>query len=139
MKKNRCIYWLILGIQVLLLQLIHAQGQQINSPIETVSLFTDRTLFIAGEKIFYSGILSVQHEKPDQKSIILYAELITPNGKQMAGSKNLLSHQKAEGYLTIPEETLTGNYYVRAYTKYMRNYSMQFQARASCSYIIVAF
>jgi hypothetical protein len=128
MKKNKHPYWFILGIQLFLLQPVIGQQEDINETIETVTLFTDRTLFIAGEKIFYSGILTAQHEWPDQQSTVLYAELITPNGKHIAGSKNLLSQQKAEGYLLIPEETLTGNYYVRAYTKYMRNFGPDYYA-----------
>jgi hypothetical protein len=98
----------------------HTSGQE-GSPInrrESTKLFTDRTMYITGEMIQFSAF---QWSETDQDERILYVEMITPDGKKITGGKYLLNHKLASGCLLIPEDMLTGLYYIRAYTRYMRN------------------
>ncbi len=89
---------------------------------EKISLITDRTLYIAGEQIRFAAsvynTMRIPHE-PDQ---VLYVELILPNGKSFARRKSSLLHEEGSGCLTIPDDLITGVYYIKAYTKYMRNF-----------------
>jgi len=98
----------------------HVFGQANNNPpSEKVGLVTDRTLYIAGEQVQFSALVSSELQTGESK--VLYAEIITPDGKRKVGNKFSINKSFSNGCLLIPEEILTGVYYIRAYTKYMRN------------------
>lgn len=113
-------------ILVLLLPAVFNLYGQSGRPIqhsERVVLFTDRTLFISGEKILFSAFIqNGDLTDPADSSHILYCEIISPEGIKMAGNKYLITNSNAFGYITIPGDLITGVYYLRAYTKLMRNY-----------------
>ncbi len=89
---------------------------------EQVLLFSDRSLYAVGETINFVAEHSVAGPIEEQAwSSVLYVELIASNGQPLAQGKYLLSGGKAEGTLHIPAESLTGNYYLKAYTRWMRN------------------
>jgi hypothetical protein len=89
---------------------------------ERVALFADRSLFIAGEELrFYAKVIGSDNSGPETKSQILYCELISPDGIKISGSKYLIKQSTAEGCIAIPKEQVSGMYYLRAYTKVMRN------------------
>jgi hypothetical protein len=92
---------------------LNSSGQNIK---EKVMLFTDRSLYITGENILFSALLS-----PDAGSSILYCEIITPEGSAVAGGKFNIANSRSSGSLYIPSDLVTGNYFIRAYTKLMRN------------------
>jgi len=99
-------------------------GQQSQSKItgEKVVLFSDRTLYITGEQILFSAFLQSEVETNQaEMSRVLYCELIAPDGNKIAGNKYLIKNSSAFGYLAIPKDIITGIYYLRAYTKFMRN------------------
>ena len=88
---------------------------------EKVILFTERTLYITGEKVHFSATLFYSNDTDTSvQSRILYCELITPDGIIVTNNKFLIQKSSAYGCLTIPDEQLTGTYYLRAYTKLMR-------------------
>ena len=89
---------------------------------EKVVLFCDRTLYIAGEQILFSAFLQKGDvsNKADS-SHVLYCELITPEGNKIVGNKYLIENSSVSGYLAMPNDITTGIYYLRAYTKFMRN------------------
>jgi hypothetical protein len=120
----------IFFIQVLLLAVILTlNGQQDNmSPNrERVILFTDRTLYIAGEQILFSAsVISKTGTDQIEPSRILYGELITSDGNKIAGNKYQIIGSSTSGSLDIPSDIVTGIYYLRAYTKFMRNYGPAF-------------
>lgn len=86
---------------------------------EEVGLITDRNLYIIGEDIQFAAFIA--SELTVEESKVLYVELIAPNGKRADGNKFQITNASAHGCLQIPEEMVTGHYYLRAYTKYMRN------------------
>jgi hypothetical protein len=99
-------------------------GQQSQSIMrgERVVLFSDRNLYIAGEQILFSACLQTEAEvNQTENSRVLYCELITPDGNKITGYKYLIKNSSAFGYLTIPKDITTGTYYLKAYTKFMRN------------------
>jgi hypothetical protein len=99
-------------------------GQQSQSKItgEKVTLFSDRTLYITGEQILFSAFLQSEVETNQaEMSRVLYCELISPDGNKITGNKYLIKNSSAFGYLAIPKDIMTGIYYLRAYTKFMRN------------------
>jgi len=91
---------------------------------ERIQVCTDRTLYISGEKVFFSAVIfNVRDPQAAQVSRAFYGELITPDGKKIAGGKYLLQNSSGQGCLTIPEETISGFYFLRFYTRFMRNIS----------------
>ncbi len=91
---------------------------------ERIEVLTDRYIYAVGERILFSGFL-VSPPALDTAcwSRVLYLELLTPGGNSVARGKFPVSCSRASGYLPIPESLLTGNYYLVAYTKWMRNFS----------------
>lgn len=86
---------------------------------EKVILSTDRNVYITGENIHLNAfVTSIPKELVSE---IVYVELITPNGKQIKGAKYRITPFGASGYIKIPNNIYSGNYYIRAYTKFMRN------------------
>ncbi len=91
-------------------------------PKEKMSLQTDRSLYISGEKIlFVSSLLFQDAPNPIEASKILYCELISPEGAKLAAGKFLFVNGSCSESLTIPSDLITGIYYLRVYTKVMRN------------------
>ncbi|KPL23471.1 MAG: hypothetical protein AMS23_06570, partial [Bacteroides sp. SM1_62] len=91
---------------------------------ERIQVMTDRHIYAVGEKILFAGFNIIPPELDTSCwSKVLYLELLTPGGKAVAHGKFPMSRARASGYLPIPEDLLTGNYYLVAYTKWMRNFS----------------
>ncbi len=89
---------------------------------EQVQLFTDRSIYAVDETIQFVADHTVSGPIGENPwSSVLYVELIAPTGKPLAQGKYLLSGGRAEGTLHIPTESLTGNYYLKSYTRWMRN------------------
>jgi hypothetical protein len=77
-------------------------------------------MYISGEKILFSARMSGD-DRDEIMSRILYCEIITPAGNKIAGGKYLILNSASSGDLTIPQDVVSGNYYIRSYTKFMRN------------------
>jgi len=97
----------------------------LKSPVfqEKFQLFTDRNIYAANEKIFFRAFnLSYPLLRTTNWSEILYVEIISQTNRSVAQGKYLLNEHGTWGYIEIPEATPTGLYYIRAYTKWMRNF-----------------
>jgi hypothetical protein len=91
---------------------------------ERIEIMTDRNIYAVGEKILFAGINIIPQELDTTCwSQVLYMELLTPGGTTVARGKFPMRCSLASGYLNIPEDLLTGNYYLVTYTKWMRNFS----------------
>ena len=90
---------------------------------EKVYLSTDRTLYIIGENIHFSAFV---FQKGSMNTIadskVLYVELISPEGQSLSSGKFLVEDSNSNGMITIPDNLLSGIYYLKAYTKWMRNF-----------------
>ena len=92
--------------------------------VEKTALLTDREIYCVDEKIHFSAVnLSSSELKRVEWSNVLYVELTAPDGQVVTRRKYSYSKDGSTGSLTIPTGTLSGNYYLRAYTKWMRDYS----------------
>lgn len=91
-------------------------------PKEQLSLQTDRTMYVAGEPILFASCLLLKDEPAaGQESKVLYCELLTPGGRKIAGGKFLIENRFCSAKISIPLDIITGIYYLRTYTKSMRN------------------
>jgi hypothetical protein len=117
MKMKTLKYSLILPIFIGL-GFASIQAQNFDFGEEKVNLFTDRTLFIIGEEIQFTAFL----ENKNNQSKTLYLELILPDGTSLVSQKHLLVEKQGQGKLEIPQDLSSGTYYLKAYTKYLRNF-----------------
>jgi hypothetical protein len=89
---------------------------------EHLVVFTDRSLYVAGEQLQFR-IDYFKEALPDNVtwSSVLYLELIGPAGRTVTNGKFSLDDGYCSGSLFIPANTLTGNYVLKCYTRWMRN------------------
>jgi hypothetical protein len=124
----------LLAIVLLLMapgmQELHAQTSPFDSLMwtqaarieEQVSAYTDRSLYLSGEDIrFLAHLQTTGLPEGSEWSRILHVELFSASGMQQARGKYRLQKGAASGTLRIPEGVLTGSYYLRLYTRWMRN------------------
>ncbi len=90
---------------------------------ENLVVFTDRSLYAVNETIRFSGLLSSWLDSyPEGGSKIVYAELVSPEGKAVAKGKYPVHDGRASGALSIPSDIFSGTCYLRFYTRWMRNF-----------------
>jgi len=136
---------------------VNSQIIQSNPKQEKLNLFTDRTLYVSGEQIQFAAYLFLNNNAPnisltnvkdideldkliknfkkpqnESRSKILYVELITPEGEKISKGKFLCANLYCNGFISIPKDITTGSYYLRTYTKFMRN-----SGPSSYSYILL--
>ncbi|MEX0981501.1 MAG: hypothetical protein WD577_10260 [Bacteroidales bacterium] len=93
---------------------------------EEIILETDRQFYCVDERIYFTA--SCKFNYPNDHvhwSNIIYVELIRWNGERIEQAKFKLNDNSVSGYLTIPKTIPSGNYYFRAYTKWMRNFQVE--------------
>jgi hypothetical protein len=93
---------------------------------EMLALETDRSFYCIDERIHFRA--SYERSIPLEGvpwSRVVYVELVRWNGEQMAQGKFRLLGDHASGYLRIPQALLSGTYYLRAYTRWMRNFPVE--------------
>ena len=90
---------------------------------ETLTCFTDRGLYVVEEAIQFRAIL--HDSRPSHYlpwSRVLYVELVYADGASLASGKYPVIEGKVTGEILIPADLLSGAYYLRAYTRWMRNF-----------------
>lgn len=91
---------------------------------EKIILVTDRDIYAVDEDILFSAFNMASAQMRKIKwSNVLYVELISPDGTPVLQEKYAWGENGADGKFRIPNWVLTGNYFIRAYTRWMRNYS----------------
>ncbi len=89
---------------------------------EELDCFTDRSLYMCEELIHFRAMISVSGPTdPGPWSTVLYVELVSVAGKRMAWGKYPIRKGVSVGEIRIPADLLTGHYYIRCYTRWMRN------------------
>ena len=105
-------------------------GSTVNFPVsslpdsynERYALLTDRNMYSVGEKILFSAFNTSPPAIRDACwSRVIYVHLLKTDGTSVAQDKFPLACSGASGFLYVPDDILTGNYYLCAYTKWMLN------------------
>lgn len=90
---------------------------------EEIGFYTDRSLYISGENICFSATIITKNSAREKTfSKVLYVEIINQKNDQIIGEKFLVSNAICTGFIKIPPDLSTGIYYIKSYTKYMRNH-----------------
>jgi len=91
-------------------------------PFEEIELVTDRDIYLSGDKIWFSANCDISGFESKQMSRVLYLELYNSSHNSVMKNKYRIINGKANGTLEIPSEYLSGNYFLRAYTQYLKNF-----------------
>lgn len=95
-----------------------------NGYLEKLFLDTDKDLYFAGEKVRFSIVaLEGKFNTPNALSNIAYIEILDPENQSVVRGKFRLNNSRGAGILNLPETLCSGNYILRAYTNWMRNFS----------------
>ena len=124
MKRLNTPYYLLLFTLISVCPGLKSQDLFVNAAGERIQGCTDRTMYVSGEKVLFSAVIfNVKDPFAEEYSRTFYCELITPDGNKIAGGKYLIQNSSGQGCLTIPEETISGIYFLKFYTRFMRNIS----------------
>lgn len=90
---------------------------------EKIVLDADKTLYSVDECIKFRAVYLTKKDLGlIQWSTVLYLELTGSDGKTVSHHKYRLSAGGASGSISLPEHLPSGIYYLKAYTRWMRNY-----------------
>lgn len=89
---------------------------------ESVSLFSDRDIYLSGDEIWFKAFVFVEGKLNSQWSKVLYLELFNARQEIFAQEKYLVDQGMASGSIILPGDIQSGQYFLRAYTKYGRNF-----------------
>ncbi|HEX8460917.1 MAG TPA: hypothetical protein VF623_05790, partial [Segetibacter sp.] len=97
--------------------------QQKNLP-EKLFVHTDKSFYLAGETLWFK-IYSVDgtYNKPLAISQVAYLEILDRNNNPVTQVKISLKNGSGSGSVYLNSSLSSGNYVVRAYTSWMKNYS----------------
>ena len=97
------------------------------NPIEKVYLHTDKDLFSDGETIWYRPYVVVgPYHQPSNGSRVVHVDLIGPNGKIALSQTHGLVNGIGSGSMELPKNISSGNYQLRSYTQWMRNFDADY-------------
>jgi len=138
MLKMRIGFWMLVVLQLISsvkaqqfsaidIKLKHLAKVTSNYPQEKIHLHFDKPYYVVGEDIWFKAYtVTAEKNEPSQLSKILYIDLIDQN-KAIRKSITLpLENGLAKGNINLADSLNEGNYRIRAYTNYMRNYDSSF-------------
>jgi len=91
---------------------------------EKLQLNTDRQLYIAGENVYLKVYKqNARNLFADSTSKVIYVELLNAQNNAVEQLILYTNHWTAHNYIKLPDTLSTGNYLLRAYTHWMKNFS----------------
>jgi hypothetical protein len=92
-------------------------------PYEDVYVQTDRDVYISGEYLWFSVYLfDRQTSSLSSRSSYAYIELLNPVNQPVSRVKICLENGTGGGGFTLPDSLSNGEYTLRAYTSWMKNF-----------------
>ncbi|MBL4677028.1 MAG: carboxypeptidase regulatory-like domain-containing protein, partial [Mucilaginibacter sp.] len=103
-------------------------AQYINAfPFEKVYLHLDKPYYTAGDTIWFKAYVTIDKHQPTVLSNIVYVDIANSNDSLIKVLKLPVTNGVAHGNLILPVNIYRqGNYHLRAYTQYMRNYDADY-------------
>jgi hypothetical protein len=90
---------------------------------ERTFVHTDRSTYLTGETIWFSVYATdARDNRPSPFSKLAYVELIAAGQTAPLHVKVLMDNGNGQGYLNLPSYLPSGNYSLRAWTNWMRNF-----------------
>jgi len=124
---------LFFPIQLILIILIYSSkvGAQ-----EKVMLSTDRDIYIVGEDLWFNvGAYQLDTNLTSRLSKIIHIELINKMNIPVLQAKCMVDKTSVQSRILLPDTLSTGNYSLRAYTRWMQNKDQTLFAKKNISII----
>jgi len=103
-----------------------------HADFEKIYIHTDRDYYTAGGDIFFKIYLTDENLVQKQaESKVAYVELISPDEKILQTRTIALKEGNGIGDFKVTSKFISGQYVIRAYTNYMRNFDAAFFFRKS--------
>ncbi len=103
------------------------RNYQLMAAQEKMFIHTDKTFYLAGETIWFKlYLVDAAFQRPADWSSIGYVEVLDSDHKPVLQTKLSMNKGSGNGYLLIPGFLNSGNYTLRGYTSWMRNFSPDF-------------
>lgn len=94
---------------------------------EKIYLHTDKSFYQTGEIIWFKAYaVDASFNKPLDLSKVVYVELLDKSNKPMLQAKIKMDSAEGNGSLYVPVNINSGNYQLRAYTNWMKNFDEAF-------------
>ena len=131
---NRFLWSFYIGFAILLFimsnqQLFSQQSGEINDSIsaknfyEELYVITDRNVYICGEEVWFKAYkMNGTNHYPCDISKVIYLELLDKNNFPVIQIKLKSDGNSGSSVFNLPENLSSGNYLLRAYTNWMKNY-----------------
>lgn len=104
--------------------------------VEKVYIHTDREAYLTGESIWFKAyVTDGSFHRPLDLSKVLYLEVVQEDNTPILQTKISLDKGKGNGTLYLPATINSGNYVVRAYTNWMKNFPADFLFQKTISII----
>lgn len=97
--------------------------EELPLPQERVALHLDRNVCLAGDTLWFKAWCFLEGQLEQEMSKVLYVEIFDETGKAIVQDKYLLNNNTAAGAIHIPADVPSKYYFLKAYTRYMRNFS----------------
>jgi hypothetical protein len=92
-------------------------------PIEKAYLHLDKPYYAAGDTIWFKAYLTIDKHQPSTLSSVVYVDITNNRDSVMQTLKLPVTNSVANGNIILTPAAYTqGNYHLRAYTAWMRNF-----------------
>jgi hypothetical protein len=96
-------------------------------PTEKVFVHFDRQFYSAGDDIWFSVFVSAGHYQiPSELSKVVYVDFLSPNGTLIEQRRVEINQGRGQGDFKIPLIIEEGNFRIRAYTNWMKNFGEEY-------------
>ncbi len=103
---------------------------------ESIILNTDRDIYITGENVWFEVItINAATKAPVSLSKVVYVEFLDKNNFPLKQLKVSVEGCSGSSVFSIPENLVSGNYVIRAYTNWMRNWPADLYCHQTISVI----
>src|SRR6185437_15716247 len=107
-----------------------------NNYQEKIFLHTDKTVYASGEMLWFKAyVTDAASNQFSLLSKIAYVEIINAADKPLMQAKVDIDSGRGSGSIVIPSSIRTGNYVIRAYTNWMKNFDPNFYFQESITII----
>jgi hypothetical protein len=131
--------WLFTGLLLSISLRVHAQENNLDEIVnsfhhyteknvqEKIYLQTDKSFYTSGEILWFKlFVVDASFHKPISLSKVAYVEIYNSDLKPVLQGKTGLMNGRGDGSFFIPISLSSGNYKIRAYTNWMKNFSPGF-------------
>jgi len=98
-----------------------------NFPVEKVYLHFDKPYYAVGDTVWFKAYVTLEQNQLSAISRIVYVDMINNRDSVVASLKLPVINGTASGNIVLPQLSFVeGNYHVRAYTNWMRNFDQAY-------------